>query len=248
MSSSIELGVQSYCFRHFRDNTVVAEKVQALGLKQIELCGIHADFSKPAEFGDVVSIYRKAGISITSLGVLTFNGEPYEKAWFECAAVAGAKHISCHFKIDTFLTAIPRVRAWAREFGVRVGIHCHGGYLFGCSPDELEYLTNLGGPEIGVWIDTAWAMQIGPHKGNPVEWAKQFKGRIYGVHFKDFVFERNASWKDVIVGTGNLDLPAFTKALIEGGFNGAAIVEYEGNVENPDPELKRCVEAMRKVV
>ena len=103
----------------------------------------------------------------------------------------------------------------------------------------------LGGPEIGLCIDTAWAMQIGPHDGNPLKWAERFSGRIYGTHLKDFTFASNGQWKDVVVGTGNLDLPGYVQALQAGGFNGMAVIEYEGDVENPEPSLKGCVEAVR---
>jgi sugar phosphate isomerase/epimerase len=109
----------------------------------------------------------------------------------------------------------------------------------------LEHLIGLGGPEIGLCIDTAWAMQIGPAQGNPVHWAERFAGKIYGVHFKDFVFGRDGAWTDVVVGTGNLDLPAFVAVLQRGGFDGMAVIEYEADVENPEPALKRCVESMR---
>lgn len=248
MSSSIDFGVQSYCFRNFTDNTTVAAKVRAIGLDKIELCGVHADFSDPAKFSDVARIYRDAGVSIISLGVQTFAGKDEEKAWFECASVVGARHISAHLRMDSYLTAIPRIREWSREYGVRAGLHCHGGYMFGGSPDELEYLTKLGGPEIGVCIDTAWAMQIGPHAGNALRWAEQFRGRIYGVHFKDFTFAANGQWKDVIVGEGNLDLRAFVAGLVSGGFDGMAVIEYEADADNPDAALKACVESMRKAL
>jgi sugar phosphate isomerase/epimerase len=245
-SSPIDFGVQSYCFRAFKDNPDVAAMVRSIDLNKIELCAVHADFSDPVAFADVVEVYRSAGVEIVSLGVQTFTGDDSERAWFECAAAAGAKHISAHLRVDTFQAAIPKVRRWSREFGIRVGLHCHGGYMFGGSPDVIKHLIALGGPEIGLCIDTAWAMQIGPHCGNPVEWVKQFAGSLYGIHFKDFVFEPNAAWKDVVVGTGNLDLPAFAQALVEANFNGMAVIEYEADVDDPVPALKRCVESMRK--
>jgi len=244
MNKNPPFGVQSYCFRHFKDNAVVAKKVRDIGLDKIELCAVHADFNQPETVKKALDIYRQAGISIVSIGVQTFDGNDSERAWFECAAAAGARHISCHFNIGTFMQAVPKVRRWSREFGIRVGIHCHGGYHFGGQPSVLDYLIGLGGPEIGLCIDTAWAMQIGPHAGNPVEWAKKYAGKIYGIHYKDFVFARNGQWEDTIVGQGNLDLPAFNAALREGGFDGMAVIEYEADVENPDPALKRCVESM----
>jgi sugar phosphate isomerase/epimerase len=245
MNPSIDFGVQSWCFRETADNKELAGKVRALGLDKIELCGVHGDFSQPESFRKVVETYRAGGVAIISLGVQTFTGDEAERAWFESAVAAGARHISCHFQVESYVRAVPRVRSWSREFGVRVGIHCHGGYQFGGSTDVLDHLLALGGPEIGICLDTAWAMQIGPQPGNPVEWAKRYAGRIYGVHFKDFVFARNGQWDDVIVGTGNLDLPAFARALTENGYDGMSVIEYEADPENPDPALKRCVDSMR---
>ncbi len=245
MTPPPRFGVQSWCFRDTLDNAVLAEKVREIGLDKIELCDVHGDFSKPGEFRAVMETHRARGVSIVSLGVQTFTGAPEERTWFKCAAMAGARHISCHFQIDSYLAAIPRVCRWSREFGVRVGIHCHGGYRFGGSPDVLDHLLTLGGPEIGVCIDTAWAMQIGPRQGNPIEWVKRYAGRIHGVHFKDFVFGLDGQWKDVVVGTGTLDLPAFIEALEQNGFDGMSIIECEVDFQNPEPALKQSVEALR---
>ncbi len=221
--------------------------VREIGLDQIEVCGVHANFERPDEFREVVRVYRETGVSIVSIGVQTFEGNDNERSFFECAAMAGARHISCHFRVESFMRAIPQVRRWSREFGIRVGIHCHGGYMFGGQPDVLGYLLELGGPEIGLCIDTAWAMQIGPHDGNPVQWVKKFHGRIYGVHYKDFVFEPSGQWRDTIVGRGNLDLPTFMRALQQSGFDGMAVIEYEADAENPISALKECVHSIRSV-
>lgn len=243
-TSAPSFGVQSYCFRHFSDNRDVAAKTRECGLDKIELCGVHADFNRPESFGEIVQIYRDAGIGIVSIGVQTFGGEAREKKWFECAALAGAKHLSAHFKVESFPRAIEKVRAWSREFGVRVGIHNHGGYSFGGQPDVIAHLLSLGAPEIGICLDTAWAMQIGPHGGNPVEWVRKFPQSVYGIHFKDFVFARDGAWQDVVVGEGNLDLRGLLAALDETGFDGVSVLEYEADAENPVPALRRCVDRM----
>lgn len=127
----------------------------------------------------------------------------------------------------------------------REGIHPHGGYRFGGSPDVVRHLLDLGGPRLGLCLDTAWIMQIGPKQGDPVSWAKEFAGRIFGVHYKDFTFERNGQWNDTVVGEGNLNLAAFVTALEEGGFDGMAVLEYEADPENPVPALRECVRRMR---
>jgi len=247
MSKATDYGVQSYCFRHFKENARVAEMVREIGLDKIEVCAVHADLKDPDGFSKVVDTYRDGGVSVVSVGVETFTGDPDQERVFQCAQVAGAKVLSCHFAPDSFFTAIPQVREWSRKYGIRVGIHCHGGYAFGGDVGTLKYLVSLGTPEIGVCLDSAWAMQIGPGQGDPVKWVREhFDGKIYGIHYKDFVFERNGMWKDVVVGDGNLDLPAFVKALDETGFDGMAVIEYEADVENPVPALKKCVESMRR--
>jgi sugar phosphate isomerase/epimerase len=248
LSPARDFGVQSYCFRNFKDNATVAELTKKIGVKKIELCAVHADFDDPEAFKRVLEIYQKAGVEVVSIGVQTFVGDAArERKWFQCAKAAGAKHISAHFTVGTFSHAVPAVAKLCEEFGIRIGIHCHGGYMFGGSPDVLEYLMKLGGPNIGLNIDTAWCMQIGPN-GDPINWVRaKFKGKIFGVHYKDFVFDRRAQWKDVVVGTGNLDLPEFVRALEETGFDGMAVIEYEADAENPVPALTDCVKKMRGV-
>jgi len=245
MGAALDYGVQSFCFRNFKDNADVAQKVREIGLDKIEVCQVHADFKQPDAWKAIVKTYQDAGVSVVSIGVQTFTGDPSEKDFFECAAAAGAKHISCHFQIDTYVKAIPMVRAWSREYGIRVGIHCHGGYSFGGQPAVVKHLIGLGEPEIGLCLDTAWALQIGPRQGNPVQWAKNFAGRVYGVHYKDFVFDKDGMWHDTIVGEGTLDLKALVAELDAGGFDGMAVIEYEADPENPVPALKACVDTMR---
>ncbi len=245
MSKAMDFGMQSYCFRETKNNADVAAKVREIGVNKVELCAVHADFNNPTAFKDVVKTYRDAGISIISLGVETFVGDPKERNAFECAALAGAKHISVHFKVDSFPDAIKKTQKLSDEFGIRVGIHCHGGYSFGGQPDVLDHLIKLGAPQIGLCMDTAWCIQIGPWLGKPVEWVKRYAGHIYGIHYKDFTFEPNAQWVDTVVGQGNLNLPAFIEALDAHNFDGMAVIEFEGDVQNPVPALKNCVTAMR---
>jgi len=51
--------------------------------------------------------------------------------------------------------------------------------------------------------------------------------------------------QDVVVGTGNLDVKAFIDALDADHFDGAAVIEYEADPENPVPALTECVNAIR---
>lgn len=240
-----DIGIQSYCFREFKDNAEVARKVREIGLDKIEVCAVHANFNNEASWKEVIAVYRDAGISIPSIGVQTFTGNPSEESYFACASAAGAKHISAHFKVGTYPGAIAQVKQWSKSYGICVGIHTHGGWMFGGQPDVMRHLIDLGQPEIGLCLDTAWAMQIGPQHGNPVQWARDYSGLVYAIHFKDFVFDRDGQWHDVVVGEGNLDLAGLVAELRNQDFSGPGIIEYEADPADPVPALKECVEKMR---
>ena len=148
MIKGIQLGVQSYCFRNFKDNETVAKKVKEIGLDSIEICNVHVDFNDLDSWKQVVKIYESNNISIVSIGVQTFVGSEEERKWFQCAAAAKVKHISAHFKVDSFSKAITKVKNWCDEFEIKVGLHCHGGYQFGGSPDVIDHIIKIGNPQI----------------------------------------------------------------------------------------------------
>ncbi len=246
--ANLEFGVQSFCFRNFKDNAEVAEMVKNIGVSQIEVCGVHADFNDVDGWKDIVKIYNDAGVDVVSIGVQTLNGNDDEEKWFECVKIAGAGHMSVHFKVDTFHDAVPKAVELGNKYDVNLGIHCHGGYSFGGSPDVVSHLTQLGSPRVGLCLDTAWCMQIGPRQGDPVAWVERFKDCLFGLHYKDFTFGRDGMWTDVVAGTGNLDLPALVEKVKEVDFNGMAVIEYEADADAPVPALTECVNAIKKVI
>jgi sugar phosphate isomerase/epimerase len=240
----MKLGVQSWCLREFPDHHRVAALVREIGLDRIELCDVHADFRDPDAFAGVVETYQRAGVKIVSIGVQALRGDrDTERRWFDCLAAARAAHLSAHVAFDSYQKALPIAAELAERYGVRIGLHCHGGWMFGGQPDVLAGLLKLGGERFAINLDTAWCLQLGPRFGDPVKWVTdRFPGRISMIHFKDFTFDRNGQWRDAIVGEGNLNLARFTPALQQTGFSGEAILEYDGCPTNPVPALRRCRE------
>jgi sugar phosphate isomerase/epimerase len=240
-----ELGAQSYCFRHFKDNATVIEKLKECGLNRIELCGVHADFTDESGFDAVIQQYSDAGVTITSIGVQGFkNDEANERKFFEFARRAGCKVISASFDINTVPECFEAVTKLADEFDINLAIHNHGGYDWLGNATTLRKVFSMTSERIGLCLDTAWALQAGE---NPLKFAEEFGTRLYGLHIKDFVFDRAGKGEDVVVGTGNLDLPKLFEILKSQDYNGYAVLEYEGDVENPVPAIQQCVEAVRQV-
>jgi len=240
-----ELGAQSYTFRKFKDNAKVAAMLKECGLTKIELCGVHADFADPGKFDAVIEVYRKSGIDIVSIGVQGMrNNEAAESKFFECAKRAGAKFMAMDFSVDHSPAGFRTAEKLADKFDMRLAIHNHGGrHWLGCS-DMLRHVFANTSPRIGLCLDTAWALAS---REDPLKMAAEFAGRLYGLHVKDFVFDRTGKPEDVVVGTGALDLAGLIAAAKKANFSGYAVLEYEGDAENPVPAVKKCVAAVRAV-
>ncbi|MEM1331800.1 MAG: sugar phosphate isomerase/epimerase, partial [Planctomycetota bacterium] len=95
---------------------------------------------------------------------------------------------------------------------------------------------------IGLNLDFAWMLDAG---FDPLDQFKKLADHVKIIHLKDFVFDRAGRFEDVVVGTGNVDLAKLDVLLSEVGFEGTAVLEYEGNSENPMSDLSRCVEKIK---
>ena len=239
-----EMGVQSFCFRHFKDNARTASLVTECGLARIEICGVQVDFQDTASFDSAIGAYRDAGVEIVSIGVNTLAGdEAVERNYFEFLKAAGAKFMSVDFKPDAVPGCFTVAEKLAEEYDVRLAIHNHGGRHWLGSAQALEWVFAQTSPRVGLCLDTAWAMHS--HE-DPIAMIERFGERLYGVHVKDFTFA-DGQHKDVVVGTGNLDLARMAEAMDAVGFDGYVVLEYEADVENPVPALTSCVEAVRAI-
>jgi sugar phosphate isomerase/epimerase len=241
---NVPLGIQSWCFRGFKTNPEVCVELKKCGVDAIELCGAHVDFNNPDSVQSAIATYKDAGIRILATGVNYVTGDAAkDKNVFEFLRLAGVKYMSVDFPVGIDKGGLANIEAIADEYDVRLGIHNHGGKHWLGSPQILRHIFSNTGKRIGLWLDTAWMLDAG---GDPVGVVKEFGDRVYGLHIKDFTFDTARRPTDVVVGTGNLDLPALATALNEVGFDGPAIIEYEGDVENPVPALTQCVEQVRK--
>jgi len=239
-----DLGVQSYCFRGFKTNKEVIACIKACGLSATELCGLHADFNNESAFDQVISQYKKSGVQILSIGVQGLAGdEKKEASYYEFVKRAEAGFMSVTFALDRMPACFRTAEKLAEKYDIRLAIHNHGGKDWLGSGAMLDYVFKMTSPRIGLCLDTAWALHS--HE-DPVEMAERFGNRLYGIHIKDFIFDRAGKNQDVVVGTGNLMLRRLSAVLNKINFKGYMVLEYEGDVNNPVPAVKQCVKQVRK--
>ncbi len=239
--NQLRIGVQSWCFRTYHTTDEVISAVLSSGLDAVELCGVHLDINDATAVAMALARYREGGVTVTAFGVTGMpNDEAACRPVFEFAHQAGFGAISADPDPDAF----DLVEGLCAEYGVNIAIHNHGRHHRYGAVRDLEAVFARTSPHIGLCLDTAWMLDSGE---NPVMIARHFADRLYGVHIKDFTFKRDGSSEDVIVGTGNLDLPALFSTLKEINFNGYATLEYEGDESNPIPSVQACVAELRKI-
>ena len=239
------IAIQSWCYRAFKPLDAFLPQLKASGVTATELCGIHAEFDKPDTAPALAKQFTDAGLTIVAIGVEYLSGTDADRSRFEWCRAAGVKHMSISLKpecMDDGFAGLKHTEKLAEQFDLQLGIHNHGGYDWLGNPPILKYLLGKVGKRIGLHLDTAWAIDA---KQNPVEMAEAFIDRLVGVHVKDFTYDPQRQPRDVIIGTGSLDLPKFATLLRSANFTGPLVIEYEGDENNPVPALSECVTLMQ---
>jgi sugar phosphate isomerase/epimerase len=242
------IAIQSWCFRHFKAVPDFIAQLKATGVNSTELCGLHANFSDPSTYTDSKKTYEQAGVKIVAIGVETMSGDPSkDKTRFEFCKALGIPNMSIHLSpdlMDSNFQGLKNVDALAEQYGIKIGIHNHGGYDWLGNDRILRYIFDRT-KHVGLHMDTAWAIDA---KQDPCKWIELFKNRLTGVHVKDFLYSEKREPRDVIIGTGILDLPKLIDSLKAINFAGPIVIEYELDEQNPVPALKECVAKLKALM
>jgi len=242
--AEFRLGIQSWTFRNFKVLDELIGFMNKAGVSYVEL---YPGGQLPHEKGEEIIIagldkLKKAGITLDSFGVCGFSlNEDANRKIFEFAKIAGLKALSA----DIDPEAINAVENLSKDYNIKLAIHNHGrAHRYG-KIEQLQDIFKKTGRNIGLCLDTAWMLDAG---GDPVEAAKMFGERLYGVHLKDFTFSADGKPKDVVLGEGGLKLKEFFQTLESLNFNGYLSIECEGEPENPLPQVIACVKKVRDVI
>lgn len=135
----------------------------------------------------------------------------------------------------------------ANEFGLDLVFHPHVA-TYVESPEECERFFDVTShTKVGLCLDTGHCLY---GFGDPVKEAEKYKGKLRFVHVKDcdvqvleqarknkWTFEDAIEHKVfTIIGSGNIDFPAFFRTLLRNGYSGWSVIEQDvkfGHTEIP---------------
>lgn len=237
------MGAQSYSLRKFPVHEAIRH-LQGMGLHFVEFFGGHfpmdADQKRRAELN---SLLKKADIKISAHGVNSFSkNHAANRRVFEFAKANGIKTITANPQPDSF-DSLDKLVA---EFKIRIAIHNHGpGALYDKISDVTKAVEGHH-PLIGACVDTGHFIRS---KEDPVKAVHELNKRVFALHVKDEEKQEKRS-RNVIIGSGHLDLVGLFKAIKKVGFpaDGSLSLEYEANPDNPIDDMKQCLVAAREAI
>jgi inosose dehydratase len=241
--SPLKLGIQLYSLRGLPvDKALQASK--ELGFEQVELfSGMLPIDASPEQIAEMKAKIAALGMTISAHGVNPFGKDfAANRKTFEFAKTLGIRNISANPEPESFANLDDLVK----EFDIRIAIHNHGPRaLYNKVVDVLNAIDGHD-ERIGACADLGHYIRSGEQ---PTDVIRQLKGRLYGVHLKDFA-EMTEKSKGVILGQGHLNVADVFASLLKVGFpaDGALSLEYEENPQDPIADIRQCVEVSKKAL
>jgi inosose dehydratase len=239
-AADLRLGIQMYSLRGYKVDEALRH-ARDLGFRHIEFYG--GMFPVDASAEQIAAMRKQVaelGLSITAHGVNGFGADAAaNRRVFEFARAAGIPIITA----DPTPEAFASLDELVKEFNIRIAIHNHGPkHRYNKVVDVLRAIEKHD-ERIGACADLGHFIRSGE---KPTEVIRLLKGRLYGIHLKDFK-EMQDKTTGVILGKGHLDVPGVFAALEQVGFpaDGALSLEYEEHPENPLADIRECLEVAR---
>jgi sugar phosphate isomerase/epimerase len=235
------IGLQTYSLRGYKVEEALRH-AKDLGFTNIEVYGgMFPVTDDAAAIAAQKKMAADLGLTITSHGINRFTKDAAENR----KIIAYAKALGVPVVgADPTPEAFASLDDLVKEFDIKLAIHNHGPtHPYNKVVDVLHAIEGRD-ERIGACADLGHYIRSGE---KPVDVIRALKGRLYGVHLKDFA-EMQDKTKGVILGKGHIDVPAVFAALAQVGFpaDGALSIEYEENKDNPLADLRECLRVARE--
>lgn len=240
--AGLPMGIQSYSLRGFDADKAMDIIQKDLELHFVEMFRAHYPVTTDeAAIATMTQKLKAHELKLTAHGVQAFTADHAKnEEFFKFAKAAGFKNLAADPTPDSF----DSLEKLVKQYDLRIAIHNHGpGHRYDKVADCLKAVDGRD-KRIGFCADLGHFIRSGE---DCVKLLHEMKGRVWGVHLKDF----DAPKKDahgVVLGKGLLDVAGVFKALkaIEFPADGALSLEYEENPKNPIGEIQECVAVAAK--
>ena len=239
-TNDLHLGIQLYSLRGYPVDEAL-QHAKDLGFKYVEFYGgMFPTNADPVAIAGMKKKVADLGLTISAHGVNKFGGDAAaNRKVFEFAKAAGIPTITA----DPSPEAFESLDRLVKEFDIRIAIHNHGPKTRYDKVIDVLHAIEGHDDRIGACADLGHFIRSGER---PTEVIRLLKGRLYGIHLKDFK-EMQEKTQGVILGRGHLDVPAVFAALKQVGFpsTGAISLEYEEHPDNPLADIRECMQVAR---
>lgn len=239
----LNVGIQLYSLRGYPVDEALRH-AREIGFRYVEFYpGMYPLNSTAEQIAAMNTKLADLGLTISAHGVNGFGADAVaNRKVFEFAKAAGIRILGA----DPAPEAFASLDELVKEFDIRIAIHNHGPkHRYNKVIDVLRAIEKHD-ERIGACADLGHFIRSSE---NPVEVIRLLKGRLYGVHLKDFK-EKQEKTQGVILGKGHLDVPAVFAALEQIKFpaDAALSLEYEENPKNPLADIRECLDVARSAL
>jgi len=235
----IKLGVNSVLFRDF-DFATAAKHIAWAGYNGIEVSAIkgmceHLELERWQEqAADIKRIAAEADLELLSMEVASPDPERLRLAFAAAAGIGipvvnigpGGK-TGVEGSLEEQTAKLADLAAMAESFGVTLCVKAHVGLAIYNTPTTLYAMERITSPAFGIDMDPSHIYRAGEE---PAEALKQVLPKVKHVHIRDCLGRSQGPGVPLnqTCGRGDIDLFAYVRTLVEGGYQGPVCLEVIG--------------------
>ena len=244
----IKLGVNSVLFSS-SDFATAAKHIKLAGYDGVELSAIkgmceHLELDRwRQQASEIKRVVADAGLEILSMEEAALDEDRLTKA-FEAGAEIGIPIVNIGpggktgvpEDFDRQTDLIAKMSQRAERYGVTLCAKAHVGACIHDTPTTLAAMAKIPSPAFGIDMDPSHIWRAGE---DPAAALKQVLARVKHIHIRDCLGRGPGPGKpqDQACGRGDIDLFAYCKAMVEGGYSGPVCLEVIGAGDLPQAEV-----------
>lgn len=235
----IRLGVNTVLYQQW-DFATAVKRIAKCGYDGVEISAIagmceHLVLDNwKSQASELTSIVNDAGLEWLSMEETRLDEERLKLA-FEAAAEMGIPVVNVgpggKSDVEEDLTGsihmLAKMSELAASHGVSLCVKAHVGAAVYNTPTTLRAMNEVSSPGFGIDMDPSHIYRAGE---NPEDALPQVLDRVKHIHIRDCKGRQQGPGepRDQACGRGDIDLHAYCKAMVDGGYDGPVCLEVIG--------------------